>query len=178
MPLDRNHLDTAIVVGLGSNLAGRWSSPQALLEAALLRLEAAGLLCLARSSWWRSSAWPDARDPEFVNGVAIFQSFRSPLEVLSVLNSTEREFGRIRDGDNRPRTLDLDLVAHGRAVLACGDLTLPHPRAHERLFVMGPLAEIAPRWRHPTLGETADALANRASVGIDARPTNACGVAQ
>ena len=70
----------------------------------------------------------------------------------------------------RSRTLDLDLIAHGRTVLREGAIILPHPRAADRLFVMGPLAEIAPDWVHPIIGETAAALAVRASVGRDARP--------
>jgi 2-amino-4-hydroxy-6-hydroxymethyldihydropteridine diphosphokinase len=66
--------------------------------------------------------------------------------------------------------LDLDLIAYGRQVTDAPGLTLPHPRAHERLFVMGPLAEIAPGWVHPVLGRTAAELADAASVGGDAAP--------
>ena len=88
--------------------------------------------------------------------------------VLAQILALEAQFGRRRHLRNDPRTLDLDLIAHGRTVLDTPDLVLPHPRAHERLFVMGPLAEIAPDWRHPVLGETAAALAARAPVGRDA----------
>jgi 2-amino-4-hydroxy-6-hydroxymethyldihydropteridine diphosphokinase len=94
----------------------------------------------------------------------------SPRAVLAALRGLERRFGRRRGEPNAPRTLDLDLIAHGRAVLPEGDLILPHPRAAERLFVMGPLAEIAPDWVHPLLGERARALAGRATIGADARP--------
>lgn len=69
---------------------------------------------------------------------------------------------------NAPRTLDLDLIAHGRTLSDDPAMILPHPRAHERLFVMGPLAEIAPGWRHPILGATAAELAAAATVGADA----------
>ena len=83
----------------------------------------------------------------------------------------ENEFGRMRSVRNAPRTLDLDLIAHGRIVSDDPELTLPHPRAHERLFVMGPLAEIAPDWQHPS-GEAASNLAQSATVGMDARPVS------
>jgi 2-amino-4-hydroxy-6-hydroxymethyldihydropteridine diphosphokinase len=82
----------------------------------------------------------------------------------------EAEFGRHRGARNAPRTLDLDLIAFGRRVVEAPGLTLPHPRAHERRFVMGPLAEIAPAWRHPVTGRTAADLAAAATVGRDAAP--------
>lgn len=82
----------------------------------------------------------------------------------------EAAFGRRRRAANDPRTLDLDLVAYGRTVLDEPDLILPHPRAHERRFVMGPLAEIAPGWIHPRTGRTAADLAATATVGADAAP--------
>nr|MEA2797514.1 2-amino-4-hydroxy-6-hydroxymethyldihydropteridine diphosphokinase [Phenylobacterium sp.] len=89
------------------------------------------------------------------------------------LFAIERRFGRIRGDSNAPRTLDLDLIAHGREVIDRPGLILPHPRAHERLFVMGPLAEIAPAWRHPVSGKTAAELARDATVGRDAAPVSA-----
>ena len=163
-------LDDAIVVALGGNLPGDFKSSEALLEAALAQFPQAGLPVLARSGWWRSAAWPDRRGNEYRNGVAIVEANGPPSAVLEALFAIERSFGRTRGVANAPRTLDLDLIAHGRHVLAGPGLILPHPRAHERGFVMGPLAEIAPAWRHPVSGETAQALAAMASVGRDARP--------
>jgi 2-amino-4-hydroxy-6-hydroxymethyldihydropteridine diphosphokinase len=160
----------AVVVGLGSNLKGAFVSSEALLEAALGLFPAVGLAVLKRSRWWRSTSWPDPGAPHYLNGLAIVETSQSPLETLAALHQLEEMFGRIRSARNAPRTLDLDLIAHGRAVLHAGAITLPHPRAAERLFVMGPLAEIAPDWVHPVSGETAAALAPRASVGSDARP--------
>lgn len=159
-----------VVVALGSNLSGGYGSSEALLEAALTRFPAVGLKILKRSSWWRSAAWPDPMGPEYRNGVALVEAPGGPLEVLRTLRGLEREMGREPSARNAPRTLDLDLIAHGRAVLDDPVLTLPHPRAHERLFVMGPLAEIAPDWLHPTLARTAAMLAARATVGTDATP--------
>jgi 2-amino-4-hydroxy-6-hydroxymethyldihydropteridine diphosphokinase len=89
---------------------------------------------------------------------------------MAALLDLETRFGRRRGEPNDPRTLDLDLIAHGMAVFDSPHLTLPHPRAHLRRFVMGPLAEIAPYWVHPKLGETAAALAISAPIGVDAQP--------
>ena len=157
-------LDRAVIVALGSNLG----ASEDLLEAALLRLAAEGLPILARSGWWRSAAWPDPTQPAYRNGVAIVETIRDPAAVMETLLAIEAALGRRRTNRNAPRTLDLDLIAYGRTILDNPDLTLPHPRAHERRFVMGPLAEIAPAWVHPVLGETAEVLAGTARVGVDA----------
>lgn len=162
--------DDAVLIALGSSLAGRFDSREALLEAALDDFPAAGLKLVTRSSWWRSASWPDPEKPDYLNGLALVETALSPHQTLAALRRIEAAFDRRRDTGNAPRTLDLDLIAHGRTVLDEADLTVPHPRAHERLFVMGPLAEIASEWRHPVLGETAKALAAKASVGTDAAP--------
>jgi 2-amino-4-hydroxy-6-hydroxymethyldihydropteridine diphosphokinase len=155
-------------------MAGGFASSEALLEAALARFPGAGLPVVARSGWWRSAAWPDPAGPEYRNGVALVEATKGPRELLEALFSIEQAFERTREAKNAPRTLDLDLIAWGREVVhapeMAGGLTLPHPRAHERLFVMGPLAEVAPGWVHPTLGRTAAELAAEATVGKDAAP--------
>jgi len=173
MDRDMDDLDGAVVVAVGGNLPGAHDSVQAGLMAALDRLEAEGLAIVARSSWWTSRAWPDPTDPPFVNAAILIRTNLDPASTLAVLHRVEAAFGRRRSDFNAPRALDLDLIAHGRTVMGqCGSvgLTLPHPRAHERAFVMGPLAQIAPTWRHPTLGSTAAHLAKTAPVGADARP--------
>ena len=164
--------DEAVVVALGSNLSGEFSSVQDLLEAALAEFPAAGLEVAKRSSWWRSAAWPDPGQPDYLNGVILVETTLDPRGTLAVLRRIEARFGRLRGEPNAPRTLDLDLIAHGRAVLDDEALILPHPRAADRLFVMGPLAEVTPGWMHPVLGRSAEALASSAVVGADARPAD------
>jgi 2-amino-4-hydroxy-6-hydroxymethyldihydropteridine diphosphokinase len=168
--MDERRLDEAVVVALGSNLKGEYPSVQALLEAALDRFAAEGLNLLARSSWWRSAAWPDPSAPAYLNGVAVVETTSGPLATLAALRRIEAAFGRERGAANASRTLDLDLIAHARTVMDTPDLVLPHPRASERRFVMGPLAEIAPAWIHPVAGGSAAELAARATVGVDAAP--------
>lgn len=163
-------LDAAVIVALGANLPGPYPSCEALLDAAVARLAQEGMVVAARSTWWRSAAWPDPAAPPFLNGVAIVQTALAPQALLARLHAVEAAFGRRRDVRNAPRTLDLDLIAYGRQVLTGDGLALPHPRAYERAFVMGPLAQIAPDWRHPTLNRTAAQLWAEADIGADARP--------
>ena len=151
-------------------MAGDYPSVEALLEAALSAFLRAELRVVRRSRWWRSAAWPDPAAPAYLNGVAFVETPLPPRALLEWLLGIEAAFGRERTLANAPRTLDLDLIAYGRQVIHEPGLVLPHPRAHERLFVMGPLAEIAPAWTHPVLGVTAAELAERATVGTDARP--------
>jgi 2-amino-4-hydroxy-6-hydroxymethyldihydropteridine diphosphokinase len=162
-------LDQAVIVALGCNDKGAWASCEQALEAVLARFRSEGVDVVARSSWWASQAWPDPTDPPFLNGVVIVRTDHGPHDLMQTLGRIEDVFGRRRTTRNAPRTLDLDLIAYGREQGDCDGLILPHPRAAERLFVMGPLAEIAPEWVHPA-GGTAQDLAKTASVGKDARP--------
>ena len=156
-------------MALGASTAGPWGGPTETLERALARLSDAGLPVVKRSRLWRSAAWPDPADPPFLNAVAQVETVLSPAEALAALHALEREAGRAPAARNAPRPLDLDLLAWGRRVEP-GPPALPHPRAAERRFVVGPLAEIAPAWRHPVSGETATRLAAVAPVGADAAP--------
>jgi 2-amino-4-hydroxy-6-hydroxymethyldihydropteridine diphosphokinase len=162
-------LDGAVIVALGCNDKGVWSSCRDALEAALTRFRSEGIDIVAQSSWWASQAWPDPTDPPFLNGVVMVRTTLDPHALMAALGRIEECFGRQRSTQNAPRTLDLDLIAYGRERGDCDGLILPHPRATDRLFVMGPLAEIAPDWRHPG-GGFASALALTATVGTDARP--------
>jgi len=115
---------------------------------------------VARSSIWRTPAWPPgAEQPDYHNAVieADAEGF-SPEALWDGLQRIETAFGRERRTRWAPRTLDLDIVAMETRVGVFGPVTLPHPAAHERAFVLAPLAEIAPNWRHPRLGHTAVAL--------------------
>ncbi|PZU75200.1 MAG: 2-amino-4-hydroxy-6-hydroxymethyldihydropteridine diphosphokinase [Brevundimonas sp.] len=161
-------LDQAVIVALGCNDKGVWSSCREALEAALARFRSEGIDILARSSWWSSLAWPDPQDPPFLNGVALVRTDHDPHALMATLGRIEDAFGRQRSVRNAPRTLDLDLIAYGRLSGDTEGLILPHPRAAERRFVMGPVAEILPDWVHPTDGRTALDLAASTSVGRDA----------
>lgn len=166
------NIDDLVIVAIGGNLPGPEGDTQVTLELALNHLSSAGLKIVKRSGWWRSKAWPDSAAPDYINGVVIVETALDPLGVWSRLSDIEAQFGRRRTTPNAPRSLDLDLIAHGRAQLQSEVLILPHPRANDRLFVMGPLAEIAPNWRCPRVGRTAWTLARDAAVGRDAHPVS------
>lgn len=162
------------LLALGANLPFDGRAPAAALDRALERLEARGIGVAARSRWWRSPAFPAGAGPDYVNGAAELATDLAPLALLDALHGVEAELGRRRLGRWEARTCDLDLLAWGDLVLpdpavqaawrdlppeaqgrrAPETLILPHPRMQDRGFVLAPLAEIAPRWRHPALGRS------------------------
>ena len=138
------------LVALGSNVAGLFASPAEAVEAAMLAIQSPEIIMVSRSRLYRSAAWPDPADPEFVNAMISVETSLAPDALLARLHAVEAEFGRERRQVNAPRTLDLDIVDYAGRVSALGDSPiLPHPRLSDRAFVLLPLAEIAPDWRHP-----------------------------
>ncbi len=143
-------------IGLGANL----DDPRGQVRRAfdeLARLPRSALV--ARSSLWRSAPVGYADQPEFVNAVACVESELTADELLDELQKVETAHGRARSFANAPRTLDLDLLAYGDEVRDTPRLTLPHPRMHERAFVLKPLLEIDPHARIPGRGAAVDLLA-------------------
>jgi 2-amino-4-hydroxy-6-hydroxymethyldihydropteridine diphosphokinase len=145
-----------IFIALGANLPSTHGTPRESIEAALRGLSM-HLRIESRSRLYETPAWPDPADPRFVNAVACIRTGLSPGELLKLLHDTETAFGRTRSARNAPRSLDLDLIDYdGR--IESGPPELPHPRMAERAFVLVPMAEIAPGWRHPVSGLSIEAL--------------------
>ena len=135
-------------IGIGANLG----DAQATVAAALRALAALpGCRLLAASSRY-ASAPVDATGPDYINAVAALSTTLAPLALLAELQALEQRFGRQRPYPNAPRTLDLDLLLLGNQHLHTPQLTLPHPRLHQRAFVLQPLLEIAPDVAAPGLG--------------------------
>jgi 2-amino-4-hydroxy-6-hydroxymethyldihydropteridine diphosphokinase len=159
-----------ILVSIGANLPALDGSPplETCRRAAAALDALPGLRLRALSRWFvtapvlPASASPPAAQPLYVNGVAHLVAEPDvaidPADLLQRLMALEAAAGRVRSAANAARVLDLDIVAMGNLVRREPDPILPHPRAHERAFVLVPLAELVPRWMHPVLGQTVEAL--------------------
>jgi 2-amino-4-hydroxy-6-hydroxymethyldihydropteridine diphosphokinase len=152
-----------ILIALGANLPSMAGAPAETLRAALARLGGEGVTVRAVSSFYKTKAWPDPADPPFVNAVTAVATGLPPDALLAALHRVEAAFGRSRSVKNAPRSLDLDLLDYDGRIVA-GPPILPHPRIGERDFVLRPLAEIAPDWRHPVSGLTAAQYLSRLGV--------------
>jgi len=161
-----------ILIALGANLPSpQHGTPRQTCEAALVALAAGGVRVLRRSRWYRSDPVPPSGQPSFVNGVAEVATDLSPADLLALLHRIEKKFGRTRRQRNEARLIDLDLLAYGDRVSAAGEVPeIPHPRLAERAFVLLPLAELAPDWRHPVSGQRAADMAACLPPGQVAEP--------
>lgn len=184
------------IIALGSNIASDRGGSVALVEQAFDALEAAGLRSVAQSRLWRTPCVPVGAGPDYVNAVAVVETDLSPQAVLKILHGIEAAFDRARTGRWAARTLDLDLIDHGAAILPDAatqarwralppdrqpidtpdQLILPHPRLQDRAFVLIPMAEAAPDWHDPITATSVQdliaALPQGAADGMSALQTS------
>ena len=162
------------IVALGGNVPSSAGEPVRTLQAALDQLVETGVEDLRVSRFFHTPCFPAGAGPDYINAAATFRSDLDPAEMLAVLHRIEHAFGRERTLRWGQRTLDLDLIAAGdlvrpdnavfdrwrnlppelQAKEAPEQLILPHPRLQDRAFVLVPLADVAPDWRHPVLHRT------------------------
>ncbi len=149
-----------ILIAIGANLPGRnGGTPVQTCIAAVGAIRAIpGLAFIALSPWYRTKAIPVSSQPDYCNGMIRMHGAIDPAALLRQLHEIEVQFGRERQAPNAARTLDLDIIAMDRLVRAAPDPVLPHPRAHERAFVLRPLLDVASSWRHPVLGHSVTTL--------------------
>ena len=157
-----------ILIGIGANLPSEaYGPPRATCGAALDLLEdmdtglgmglGMGITIVKRSPWYRSAPVPISDQPWYVNGVIRVETACDPESLMSHLLTVEARLGRQRSVPNAPRTVDLDILAFGERILTAeqnspNNLLIPHPRMHERAFVIKPLHDIEPDWIHPDTG--------------------------
>jgi len=163
------------VIGLGANFSGAWGAPAETIARALVELGRARIRVTAASAVYVTAALGRTRQPPYVNAVALLDTPLSPDALLRVVKTIERRSGRRGGRPWGPRTLDIDILDYGGQVRlwrrergAFRDagprpLILPHPLAHERPFVLRPLLDIAPEWRHPALKKSVRELLRLAS---------------
>ncbi len=149
-------------IGLGSNLGDR----RVEIDRAFAEIAALPSTTLVARSLHYASAPLDAPGGEYLNAVAHVITSLAPLELLRALQSIESRHGRVRPFPHAPRTLDLDLLLHGDLVVSGDELCLPHPRLHERAFVLAPLLEIAPQLVVPGRGAVAELCSRVAGQAV------------
>lgn len=148
-----------VLVAIGANLGRDGEPPLATCRRAVEAMRDIPDLQLgAVSRWYETAPVPASDQPVYINGMARLEGTVEPAVLLARLQAIEAAEGRRRGARNAARTLDLDIIAMGDLVRAAPDPILPHPRAHLRLFVLVPLAEVAPGWVHPVLHRPIEAL--------------------
>ena len=147
-----------IIVALGSNLPGRFADCDAALDAACTYITDAGIKITARSRTYLTAPVPASDQPWYHNAVIAVETDKSPHDLLKTLRDIEERMGRVRTIPNAARIIDLDVIAYDNELIATPDLIVPHPRMHERSFVLQPLQNIAPDWTHPQLGKSLSEL--------------------
>jgi 2-amino-4-hydroxy-6-hydroxymethyldihydropteridine diphosphokinase len=152
-----------VFLALGSNVGDR----EANLRDALHRLHSDEIRITRRSSLYETAPQEMLDQPWFLNAVVEVKTSLFPMQLLARVREIERQMGRRRITPKGPRNIDIDILFYGRSVIASSELEVPHPRLPERRFVLEPLAEIAPDFRHPATGKTAgDMLAALEPQGI------------
>ena len=151
----------SIFIGAGGNLAHpTYGSPRQTLEAAFRELARRGVHILQVSPWYRTAPVPVSDQPWYQNAVVEVGTDQGPDKLLATLHEVEEAFGRVRTVANVARMIDLDLLDFKGEIApgGRGRPTLPHPRMAVRAFVLKPLADLAPEWRHPETGAPIQAL--------------------
>ncbi|MEL0105808.1 MAG: 2-amino-4-hydroxy-6-hydroxymethyldihydropteridine diphosphokinase [Rhodospirillaceae bacterium] len=170
-----------IYVGIGANLHHpEFGGPLDTCGAALNSLGKDNFHILGISRWYRSAPVPTSDQPDYVNAVVEIETMLNPQDLMQRLLDLEAQFGRERGEKNAARTLDLDLLDYNGMIIEKGGIVqLPHPRLHQRPFVLFPLSDIAPQWRHPVtekaIATMIDELDGASSITVIADQKSAFG---
>ena len=154
-----------VILSLGSNLPSKFGDKFDNLKLAVSFLESYGIIIDKKSSYYETSSYPDKSKPKFVNIVISIKTDLPPIDLMSVLIYIEEKLERKRNKKFDPRTCDIDIIDYNKKILNFryqnSDLTIPHKQLKYRNFVLFPLQEILPNWKHPKTGEIISALINK-----------------
>ena len=150
---------TSILMGIGANLSpDGYATPREGCESAIASLAGLGIDVVAVSPWYETAPVPVSDQPWFNNAVIAATTLMSAADVLAALHRVEARFGRMRTVRNAARVLDLDLLDYGGLTYDDDNIRIPHPRLHERAFVLLPMRDVAPGYSHPVSGLGIDDL--------------------
>ena len=154
-----------IILGLGSNLPSRFGDRFENLNLAISYLEKYGIKISKKSSYYETPSYPNKKDPKFINIIVSTEIYSSPRDLVSVLIFIEKKLGRVRNKKNDPRTCDIDIIDYNNKIIDFTyenlNFTAPHKKLAHRSFVLFPLQEILPYWKHPKTKETVSTLIQR-----------------
>jgi len=147
-----------IFLGLGSNLPSKYGDSFENINLAISSLETYGIKVIKRSSFYKTPSYPDKENPKFINVVILVETNLSAIDLMSVLIFIEEKLKRKRVKKNDPRTCDIDIIDYNGKIMDFKynklDFTVPHKELTSRNFVLFPLQEISPMWKHPKTKET------------------------
>ena len=142
-----------ILLSLGSNLSSKLGNRFDNLEIAISFLETCGISIIKKSSFYETASYPNKNDPKFINMIILIKTDLPPIDLMSVLIYIEEKLGRTRNVKNEPRTCDIDIIDYDGQILDLNykniDFVIPHKKIESRNFVLYPLQEILPDWKHP-----------------------------
>ena len=156
-----------IILGLGSNLSSSYGDRFDNINLAMEYLESYGIKILKKSSFYETLSYPNKKNPKFINIVVLVETHLSPIDLMSVLIFIEEKLERKRNKKNDPRTCDIDIIDYNSQILNLKynnlDLTIPHKELTKRNFILFPLQEISPKWKHPKTKEIISYLLQKLS---------------
>ena len=154
-----------IILGLGSNLSSKYGDRFKNIELALSLLESNNIKIVKKSSFYESLSYPNKNNPKFINMFALAQTHLTPLDLMTLILSIEKKLERLRKKRNDPRTCDIDIIDYNSEIVEFTfrdtNFLSPHISLSNRNFVLYPIKEILPTWKHPATNESIDILISK-----------------
>jgi 2-amino-4-hydroxy-6-hydroxymethyldihydropteridine diphosphokinase len=155
-----------IFLNIGSNLNSTKGNRIFNLNESLDLIRLENIKIIKVSSIYETPSYPNKKNPKFLNIGLQIECNYSPKQLIKIFNKIEKQLQRIRGKKNEPRTCDIDLIDYDRKVILSKNLSIPHPKAHLRNFVLFPLKEISPMWIHPILNKKIDFLIKKLTLKL------------